>query len=69
MATHIRCLFSDKENVILVNGKSVHKDMDGAWKAREELTVPEAKAFDAFRETVENHSKLGVEFAEYALKS
>lgn len=71
MAIYIRCLFAENENVILVNGKAVRKDTDGTWKVEpsEELTVTEAKAFDAFRETVENHSKLRVFAAEYSLKS
>lgn len=71
MAIHVRCLNDEDHNQILVNGKIVRKDMDGTWKVEpgEELTVTEAKAFDAFRDTIENHAKLGVQFAEYQLKN
>lgn len=66
MATYLRCLNQEGE-VILVNGKTVRKDMDGNWIAEEELSITEAKAFDAFRETVEKHAGLGISAAEYTL--
>ena len=53
MATYIRCLNIENRNQILVNGKTVRKDMDGTWTADQELSLAEAKAFNAFRETIE----------------
>lgn len=67
MATFIRCLNIENRNQILVNGKTVRKDMDGTWTADQELSMAEAKAFNAFRDTIENHGKLGIQAAEYQL--
>lgn len=61
----IKCINVKDQNLILVNGKAVLKDMDGTWRTDEELTMTEAKVFDAFRNTIEEHAKLSIRTAEY----
>ncbi len=51
MAVEINCT-QIEDNIILVNGKEVRKDMDGTWIAKDRFSMIEAKFFGEFRETL-----------------
>jgi len=51
MAVKIKCT-QIEDNIILVNGKEVRKDMDGIWITKERFSMIEAKFFGEFRETL-----------------
>lgn len=54
MAVEIRCTEKD-DNLILVNGKEVIKDMDGDWKTKpnQQLSMIEAKFCGEFLGTLQ----------------
>lgn len=52
MATEIRCTRLE-DDLIMVNGKIVRKDMNDNWIAKEEMSVEEAKFFNEFKDTAE----------------
>ncbi len=52
MAVEIKCT-QIEDQIVLVNGKAVVKDMEGAWKSEDQLSMIEAKFFREFIETLE----------------
>jgi hypothetical protein len=54
-----------EDDLILVNGKEVRRDMDGKWGTMEEMEASETKAFHNFRKCLERCPK--IHRAEYKL--
>ena len=52
MAVEINCSRID-DDLILVNGKKVQRNMDGMWITQDHMNVMEAKFFNEFLETLE----------------
>lgn len=52
MALEINCT-QIEDNLILVNGKKIKKDIDGVWVTEDHFNVLEAKFFNEFLATLE----------------